>query len=275
MGDWSPGSVGSRSVSNMPNQVDGVDIANSSTIEALRDILLSTVNWNYLPVAQPSGMATAAQLTYQFDGSASQLNDRTGNGHNLTLAAGAQFNSSSAGMVGLGFVDTTRYESPYAAALAITGAITIEAVFMLSHTSGNQDTLIAFRGTAASEAQADNALWDFKTTAAPAQPLYVSENGGGSDSNFTFNAIVPVGQIVHGVITRDGSGNVVYYENGESKGGGATTTPDGGTNAILVVGAEQAAQPMGGIIFSLKVTPAQFSAAQVLESYQKIRGLIT
>jgi hypothetical protein len=76
----------------------------------------------------PTG-APAAQAVYQFDGTAESLDDRTGNGFNLTkIAGGALSYLSVEGITGLDFNDDIELQAPDSAALRHVGALTIELI---------------------------------------------------------------------------------------------------------------------------------------------------
>jgi hypothetical protein len=263
----------------MPNQADFLDIANSSPIEVLRDIWLRCYNWNYLTATQPTGMSTAAEALYQFDGSGSQLNDRMGNGHNFTKVVGDTFQTvTPQGLVGLGFKDDEQYITPIDSGVQITGALTVEVITLLSGHSGSSDTLIVCGNGGNWASEADNKLYGAYLSAGLRQPWWLHEySASGTDSLYTFPAIYPVGIVTMATFTRNSLATTVkVYENGyEVATYAGLTAPTGGGNGRLVIGEEKAdAHRFTGTLYSIKITAAEFTAAQVLESFQRAKGLI-
>lgn len=257
----------------MPDLRDGVDWARSSHFHALRDLMRSTVKWDYLSATQPTGMATAAQALYKFDGTGSALTDRTGNGHTLTLGAGATFYQSRNGLVGLGCSGSEYYTAAASGSLQPTGAITAEFICAAS-TIGQMAlySIDASGGTSAS-----NCLASLYTASSTNKFIHWTETSSGTDHIVTFNSMMPVGEIVHVTETRTSAGtSASIWINGLLVDTQTVTQPTGGSSSFLTI-ADLTSGTSGwiGEIYSAKFTLAEFNAAQVLESYQRVRGLVS
>jgi hypothetical protein len=227
--------------------------------------------WNYLDTVMPSGVLALPVAVWQFDGTAEQLNDRSTYGNDLSLAAGTEFNNNAGGNTGLGFQDTEWYAAAASASLRILGALTIEVVFLRGITSGSNDTLVTHRGPG--EGEADNALYGLYFEATHAHPRYVSEHGAGVDDIISFDASVVVGIVMMQTLTRGADGTVRLYENGVLRDSGSITLPTGGASGLLYLGQEPGAvHRFSGVMYSMRITPEEFSAAQVLEAYNRARG---
>ena len=274
MGEWSTGSEGARSIVDMPDQVDGADIANSSTIESLRDLLLEAFNWNYLTLVQPAGVATAAALLYQFDGSGAQLTDRSASGADLVLQAGATRNAKRNASVGL-VLSGERYESAVAAPAQLSAALTLEIVVHFGDISTTSDILMACGG-GLGETAPDNVLWMIYVEALTGKLVFFSESGSGVDDNVVSDLHVISGSIQHLTVTRNGStGLLSFYQNGLLIGTKASTLPTGGGNGFVLLGSQfGGGESFHGICFSAKLTAEEFTAAQVTESHRRVKGLI-
>jgi hypothetical protein len=235
--------------------------------------------WQYLNMTQPTGISTDPEVLYQFDGTASKLTDRTGNGHTLTVVAGPDFDViSPLSMIGAGFDETVRYEAPNSAALAPSQG-TAEAVALKGGANGSNDTIWGYGGDPSVADGNNNRQWQVATTAwQVGQNMafwFICENGLGTDSSYTSDSHMPAATVNHITATWKDSGgtrSVKLYQNGVEVGSGSVTTPDGGSSATIYIAAEKnQTQRFSGAIYSLKMTPVQFTADQVMEAYEMVR----
>lgn len=224
---------------------------------------------SYIGLTQPTGMATAAEALYQFDKTASSLNDRTTNGHNLSTS-GSLFYSYINDMFCAAFNgSSSNYLSAvYSAALNILGAITIEMQVMLTGYKGDESgeqSLIAHVNTGSPpdteiynqsyQITILNGLKNFRT---------FHEYGSGNNVAWSSDTICPTGIPLYMTYTRSSNGlDANLYINGELMDSETySNAPTGSTSNQLVIG-----RATIGAIFSVKITAAEFSAAQVEEAY--------
>lgn len=218
----------------------------------------------YIPVAQPTGMTTAAEAVYQFDATASSLLDRTANAHDLTVTAGAaRYTADRGGIIGFLFDgQTTVLRNAADAALLITGDLTLACQVWVPSTT-TQKAVIGHGISGGAEAQ----NWAYGVNfgdGTRAGTVYWYQEYGVSTANAALisGGVLGGPALVH--IVRSGTTSLTMYVNGVAVGTGTLTNnpPTGGGDGRLTFGA--------GIctIYSAKITAAAFSAAQVLEEAQ-------
>ena len=199
---------------------------------------------------------------YQFEG---DLTDSSGNGYDLTLESGSELYGSVAGLPCFYFDNASSvFRTAYDAALAITGAITVEMIVSL--TPGTAGVLIDF--SASGETEATNILYNLSVdTSNTLSTLW--ESGGGTNRQGS-NVYVPSG-VFHLAWTRDSAGTLSkIYINGakvleETLAGAAS----GGTSAQLRIGDSATGNPLGGYLASLKIVGSELSASEVLAEYER------
>lgn len=232
--------------------------------------------WNHIAAAQPTGMATAATALWVLDGSVNQKTDLI-NSYALNHVTSTVNVVHSCGLTGFHF-DTVNglYVGAGATlnALLCTGALTIE-ILCLIYTGTTERTLISIG--AHNENENGNVQYQLNCYNIGGIARWKTETGSGTD---TFTSLGPmiVGEISHMIVTRDAAGTALkLYINGVLAGSAtAAAAPSGdGSDAAthFEIGRNEAnANNLGGIVFSVKLTKAEFSAAQVLEAYQTVRS---
>ena len=277
--NWSNNAPASpNTTANMPTQITGSTRHDASHVNALRDWLIAMQArgfdpiWLPLPLQQPAGVSAAATLLYAFDGGASQLNDLSPSGADLTVAQGTERNAKRSSTVGL-VLSGERLESAALAAFQHLGALTVEVVIHFGDISTTNDIL--FGAGAAGETEAANWPWLIYVEALTGKLVFFSENGAGIDDNIVTDMHVLSGAMQHLVVTRNGStGLLTCYQNGLQISTHASTLPTGASSAYVVLGGQiGGGEEFHGSCFSAKVTPEEFTAAQVLESYEHVRGI--
>ena len=230
--------------------------------------------WNYLdPVIVPDGVTVSPTACWQYDGVTAGLTDRTGNAHNLVALAGTEYYQNIGGYKCLSLDESQQYAGPVGdAGLRLAGLLTIEWIGYLMEISANPDTIVN-HGTAGSGAQAHNYLYYLAVLNNTGLLRYTSESGAGVASTVDFNAQMPVGALTMLTLTRDLTGLVSLYINGDFQDSGATTLPDGGASSRFYVTAlSSAANPYHGFHHSMRMTAFCFTAVQASQSYLRVRG---
>lgn len=217
----------------------------------------------------PSGLSAPSAI-YQFDDSASELNDRIGS-NTLTLGAGTEQHASIDGLVGY-YLDSSTRLSNGDNALNATGAITVELTLSAVAVPSGIGLIILHEPTSTSENAADNATYYFYQ-GNQLLTIYLNQEGGSgtNDTNNATVAVLPVGGIHHLVYTRasDGVTRKIYLDGVLLASSVATVAPTSGTNGRFHIG--YASTGFRGIVFSVRVALAvEYTAAQVLESYNRV-----
>ena len=156
----------------------------------------------------------------------------------------------------------------------ITGALTLEMVACLQN-----DTVQWFISLGANAGtQADNVLDEWGAQGGEYyKNIFRCENGSGTMGTLNGLASSPVGYPVDMAITRDASGNINQYLDGDlTNTGGSVTTPTGGGSGELRIGADEAetaADKFRGIIGSVRISNVEFTAAQIAAANKQVRGL--
>lgn len=228
--------------------------------------------WSYLPLVMPTG---SAEALWQFDGTANNLVDRTGNGHALTKTAGTERYVYNDGLVGMAFQGTTYYTAALSAGLRLLGALTIEAQWQWSASLPASATpvqaLIRCAGNSASELEAENFLYYLTVSSAPTLYTYFCEWGAGTNVSVTLEVPPTAGAIELVTLTRGATGDVNLYQNGTLLDTHAGThLPSGGGNATTVIGYDLTSAYLVGAIYSMRVSAVELSATQVLDVYEAI-----
>lgn len=227
-----------------------------------------TVAWSYIPLTMPTG-ASAAEAQWQFDATASDLLDRTANGHDLSLTAGTTMHSCcSEGLIGHDFNGTTCYTAALPTNLRITGALTIEILHRQDQRNAAEG--IYFCCGVNNELETGNFLYKVSVS----QAIYFfSEHGAGVNDLVTFKWGALAGQMSLMTITRSAAGAYCLYLNGVLVESGSMTPPTGGSLAIVQIGDSTGfLSQLYGKIYSLRVSKQVLTAAQVLEVYNDCRA---
>lgn len=237
----------------------------------------------YLTTSMPTGVTTPPVALYQFDGTAAALTDRSGNGNTLTRFVGSSepYNVYN-GVVGANF-STWAARSSADSSFQLTGAMTLEIDmipqdFVAAPTPYRAYATCGYTSTWASSA--DNFLWGVWTSSTTAtgqgwaKETRSFHQAGSGPSNYEVlfpEAYIQRGQRLLYTQTRASNGTdyTVYIDGVEAGSGTAGGAPDGGGSTVLSVGhSSDGGWPSEAIIFSVRLTPVEFSADQVLEAYQ-------
>jgi len=214
------------------------------------------------------------------------INDSSGNGYHLTLAAGDERYVTINNFTGFYFSGVEYLTKASEDSFINFGAITIEAIIILPGTTGatlpTGNTIIIFGGN--TELSSGNQAWGLISanptgTNSGNRLHYFVEYGNGTNITYTSAANLPVGQICHAALTRDSTGTVIkLYVNGKLfDTSGTLTAPNNTTSGILTVGADVTGNTEllnGTILFSIKVINSQLTDAQIANEYNKTLGSV-
>jgi len=254
-----------------------VQLTNAGSLKATATDL---ADWSYLGSHNPTGAGTPLAV-YQFDGSGSQLIDRSGNQEALTVAGTvttvtneylSQFNrtlsfSSNSGDTRLELTNTPED-------LRIVGAVTLEWVGRFK-AFGTGISFISC-GTDG-ESLSTNTLYSMRVVADTGQLGVWNEYGAGGDNiDLSFDAYLSLNVPQHVVVTRASDG-VTYkaYINGELKDtvvalNAAEKDSSGNTQILKVL-----SEGTDAVCSSFRVTAKEFTSNQVRQSYESVRPFYT
>ncbi len=215
------------------------------------------------------------------------LADTSGNGNNLTLAAGnGGFADVVPGKRGLFVWVGARYATAAAVPLfQLTGDFTAQAIVQQDTNPITTDqTIVTYNGPG--ETQPDNTLYQFNLQATGAfnntrNLSFVSESGAGVNATYSSSGTTASLGCIHNILKVDmrRQSNVIqFFVNGRPFGNpsAALTTPNGGNgaNTRLVVGTNG---PTGTaadqiLIFGLKLVSQALTNAELLAEYNRTMG---
>lgn len=231
--------------------------------------------WLYLDDTMPQGVSVDAEVLYRFDGTATSLTDLMGNGHDQVLQSGSTFYVPVDGFVGLGFATAEEYKAASSAAYQYTGAMTAEIEYFNEAVPTASRTLFSCAASGGTEAA--NELYRLYGVSSTSLITYAIEHGAGTAYTKALAAMMPVGTIQLLTLTRNTAGTTItLYLDGTQIATETVTAPTGGTSSQLTLGdrGDGTAEGWHGVIFGMRITPACFTATQVLEAYQRVRGII-
>jgi len=241
--------------------------------------LVGRGGWNYLDTTMPAGIGAPTAL-YQFDGTANSIKDRGTNGLDLYSTTGETQHIIIDGVTGFCFDGTMYLMHDWDAHFWIYTGLTIEIVLyavdqttrrFTAYTRGNSDLTRDY-----------NYLWSLY--ASSNRFYYFAEYGNGSNISSLSNIILPEHRVYMLTFVRADNGEVDWYLNGQlaqhciPTGGSIVPTHGTSTLSKFAIGNEYRAvantplPPFQGAMFSYRLTPEYFTAAQVLESYNRVRG---
>jgi len=235
---------------------------------------------NLTPDVRPSGVAASAlKACYVFnDTSATILNDLSGNGVNLSVAAGNRRMACIESALGLLFDGVLYLTAGVNAAVQITGDMTV-IVDAACYNTAAYGTVLSIEGAGA-PAPANNILFQVRFEIDGDQ-RYLSEDGAGPAlraPTFTPDACCALGppsQREMVTWTRDSGTTLIQQYTACYKGTTAdpTANPTGGTSSYLTVGSREGGSSyFVGVLFGLQIYNVKFTDAQVAEQYQQLRG---
>lgn len=199
------------------------------------------------------------------------LTDSSGNGLTLSVATGTEkYSPVLPGIMGFYLDGSTYLNRAYAAALAITGDLTVEWVGRVE----DGGRMVTHCGDILSATEANNQLYGV-WIGNNLLKMY-SENGGGTSSDYQLTASGNTWPAHHFAVTR--TSNVIqFYVDGYAFGAasGTLTTPTGGTSGNITVGAPNniGVSPTTGCISSLKIIASALSASQVAAEAELALGI--
>lgn len=245
--------------------------------EAVRDAISVGYSWNYFTTTLPTGADSSKLIClYQFDGPDEGLTDRTGNGHDLTVNRDVFWAhlKGSLGINAVQFRDNTNSEGPVRLFPGTTGAWTVEWLWSPIAWTTAADFIFAVYG--AGETEASNVTVDIIVAATNGQIGVHHERGAGSNvsGNFSFTGLL--GHIQYGAVTRnaDGVTHKLYSDGDYVETLVLDNPPTGGDGADVhvAVGGGDTDNDLYAYLFSIRYVQEEYSAAQILESYNAVRG---
>lgn len=279
-----PLSAGSHTLTVQMKRVDGsgtVTLAGSA-VAGSRKSWIQTMQfrggytpgqrvWKYFPITNPDTVTNSPVAVWHFDKSASDLIDRTGNGHTLTLS-GTDYHTVVNDLIGRQFDGSTTKLTRADPALRLLGALTIEIIAMINKDSGDA-TFIDHGGDASLETSVENVLYRITALNGSNQVQYFNEQGSGTDETINMKGGIPVGKLMYIAITRSASGVVTLYLDGVKIDSGSVTLPTDGSGGSLQIGAASdvsSIQYLSGVICSVRITDEEFTATEVLAAFRSI-----
>ena len=249
----------------------------------------SSFEWNYFDTTLPTGISSSNLISlYQFDATASSLNDRSGNGYHLSLSGpesycGIPISSGNGTMIGMAFPEDKHLyltNTAHNSAFRFLGAFAMEFLAVYEGNTGTSDTFVDLAPIGGGgESEADNILYRLQANANDGMFVYIHEYGGGvnqpSSGNAKSSYCYP-GLIQHLILNRRSNGDVMVYQNGvkvvEWTG---LTLPTGGSNSVLRFGdVNYVGAHLNGAIACIRVLDTSYTDAQALESYRRVRGIV-
>lgn len=227
---------------------------------------------SYLGTNVPEGLTL--KVLYQFDAGANDLNDRSGNGHTLSLISGTNIHTyNETGLAGLSLRQNTWFRSGYGDK-SNTGAGTIEVATRFQTPTVATDYLFHI-GNAGSGVEADNIVMGIAIDILSAGGEFwgCHESGGGT---FRYAALggLPrrnLDTYIALVRAEDGVTYSIYF-NGVLFGSGATAAaPTGGTNTAFYVGGQDTNSDYFGDIYCVRYSSGAMTAAQIAAVNTEIR----
>jgi hypothetical protein len=232
--------------------------------------------WTYPPATPPDGLAASNILArYQFDGTADNLVDRTGNGNDLTVIGtvntpGVVLASNLKGHLCKGA--SFQRAVPSAAIRALTGDMTVE--WMGNINDCTSQYLFGLGGNGGLEA--DNILGELFFDASSLLS-WTQETGAASSTTKNWGWGIPSGTISHIIVSRKASDKKLYLWY-EGMAGPVTAAypanPTGGSTAVLNIGADEAgASKFVGVHIGFRLYDAVFTDAMALSAFLQCKRL--
>lgn len=264
-------------------QVSGTDLVDLPGASCGGGGGASSFSWDYLDTTPPTGISGSNLIAnWQFDNTVSDLNDRSGNGHTLQFDTGTKticgipISSSEGVKAAFGFYEAQRL-SPVGSSsdFRILTDITVEITFVFEGNTGTQDFLIICDATG--ETPDTNVLWSLSVAEDDGRMRYIHESGSGVNHIHEFDSYVYPGLIQYACLTRNSVGTgIKYYQNGLLIDSITTSAPPsgGGSTTLYIGDNELLSASLNGAIMSVRIWDTEFSAAQVLEAYKRVRGIV-
>jgi hypothetical protein len=207
------------------------------------------------------------------------LTDRAGNGHDLTANRDV-FWAALAGSVGINALQVrtnTNIEGPTGLYPGTLGAFTVEWIWSPILWSADTDFIFSVGGPG-SELEADNFTLRILVNAGDGAYGNFHERGAGTNVEGFGTSAGLIGHVQYGAMTRnaDGVTHKLYSDGDFRETITLSDPPTGGdgANVVVQVGGDDTANDLYAFLFSIRYAQEEYTAAQILESYQRVRGLI-
>jgi hypothetical protein len=233
----------------------------------------------YLPNSLPTGASGTIEALYQFDKNNNPLNDKSGNGRNLSqfvTSAGNEYYSAPFGLCGIHSRDDIYLQGPDVEALRIVDELVLEVICMPVEAWGTNSALISCG--ASGESLTTNNLYSIFSSSLSAEAYrYSAEYSTGTD--ITGESKVKTSfELELLTLTRDGSGNIKWYQNGVPLGSNTLTQPAkdaaGNTQRLKIMADEGGTWNYKGIICCVRITSGdQWTDSEVQFAYEQFMGI--
>ncbi len=224
---------------------------------------------NRLGTTPPDG-ASAFEAVWNFDLTAGQLNDRTANGHNATLAAGTLRATRLAGLPCV-HSDSGKLSVPTSAALRTLAAVTIETSIRWRALTGYQCLLVCGDGTN----QANNINYSLYINNANQTFFILHQHGNLVSDAWTTAAAAPLCDLCYVALVRNAAGTAYdLYLNGTllDSTTGMTAPTDGGSSTLRLLDAHGSGQATLASILDLRISMQAMTSGMIADVWT---GLIT
>lgn len=252
----------------------------SSGSAGLTSISSTGTGWKYLSPFNIPAKASAPIACYQFDGTASQLSDRSGNGYTLTVENGSAVKTEGDGLKGIFFNGAFNLVAVGTSeALRATGAVTIEAIISCDSLTSPDRCLVACAdGGGAS--LATNYLYslyaDFTTET---WFCYHEYHTSGVGVPVAYDAHVGIRRVHYIALTRaaDGKTHKIYanglFIDGAIVGNGPQKDPVTNTQDLRIGNGDSVTSEYWiGEVFGVRITMQQYTDAQISEAYKALKS---
>lgn len=270
----------------VPIQVDDVDLIDTPRTFNFKNADVTQVNgvvsipipkWKYLDSVLPTSFAGTIQALFQFDDTASSLTDRSANSNDLTLITGTEQYTALNGLIGLALDGSTYYKAAIDSSVQLTGDLTLELLCSL-YAATQFYYLISAQGVVGTPPDAaNNILWGIRGSGNKRKLNFLHETGTGGTYEQPDMLSHPVeGQMTLVTMVRSGLNYKLYLDGKLMDTQAFTTATSGGTSAKLVLGAREDGGNIfnDAVIYGVRLCNDDFTDAQVLESANRVRGLI-
>jgi len=235
--------------------------------------------WAYIDLLPAGADSDLVECHYKFDGPTNGLTDLSGKGHHLTEYNGeAEVWVNTERSLGVGGLQIHRYSDfrgPTGLYPSTLGACTFEAIITQQEMSGYNEVLFVVSGVPGTT-EIENFCLKVYFWTGYGYLRIGHESGNGSDKIVNFLTFLPtLGLTTHIAVTRAADGvTTKLYINGQyinTETNSLAPTGSSSANVTIRVGDTDYTRAMYGIVHSLRWTHEEWSAAQILESYEATR----
>lgn len=220
---------------------------------------------SYLSTTPPTG-AASPEAVYHFDDTANDLNDRTVNGHTLTVNGTSRHVQLDSNVKGFYFNGSTTLKASLSSALHFTEDKTLEVVCSLD-SRGSYASPILMEPSPNGEAESQNVLYHLYTNSTSGEISYQHETTSAANVQETSDYIFPLSRVFLWTVTVDSVGTgLKFFINGQLIHSTTLTGPAvNGSTGILQLGLN-----CTGAISSVRLTETEYTEEQVLEAAQQV-----